>query len=398
MAPEQIRGQVADPRTDSTRRVPCSMRWPPAVGQFNATNDAALMNAILRGKPDPPTETNPEISQGLNAIVLKAMDIDPALRYQSAIELQVDLQRLSGRPATAPGSRRGYRKMVARAVLATGVLSWPPCRLVAHSREPSSSPSTVAVPTTSLPGESRLRVELAPTEIINSAADASHWPKLIQGLLASELAGVPEISLLDRGDDERTSRDRRKQGVRQSCGANARSCDRREPRASVQCHRSQHAGSVVQYPYRRSNPRPVAAAIGEVGERSPPSSESGRMALNSHAISTLDSSRPYKPKRSRPSFKGRYMSFVSTWRAATNFQRALEIDPRLRRAPNLAAANVYQEGKGARELDYFGRSSPGKPVRAGDDRFAQRLASRNLGAQARHLEVAQRYAPGNRPC
>jgi serine/threonine protein kinase len=36
-----------------------------ATGQppFNATSDAALMNAILEGKPDPPTET-PEVSGG----------------------------------------------------------------------------------------------------------------------------------------------------------------------------------------------------------------------------------------------------------------------------------------------------------------------------------------------
>ena len=74
---------------------------------FNATNDAALMNAILRGKPNPPTETNPHISPGLNAIVLKALDLDPSLRYQSATELQVDLNRLSGRAheTIRPGRR-----------------------------------------------------------------------------------------------------------------------------------------------------------------------------------------------------------------------------------------------------------------------------------------------------
>ena len=41
---------------------------------------------------------NPEISPELEAIIRKAMDKDPRLRYQGAREIQVDLQRLvSGR-------------------------------------------------------------------------------------------------------------------------------------------------------------------------------------------------------------------------------------------------------------------------------------------------------------
>jgi len=401
MAPEQIRGQVADQRTDVYAAGAVLYEMATGRRPFNATNDAALMNAILRGKPDPPTETNPEISPGLNAIVLKAMDIDPALRYQSAIELQVDLQRLSGRPATAPGSRRGYRKMVARAALATGVMvmaavaGW----WLTH-REPSSSPSTVAVPTTSLPGESRLRVELAPTEIINSAADASHWPKLIQGLLASELAGVQEISLLDRGDDDRTSRDGRKQGsadlaVRMRVLAIGASRE-------LQCSVIEASTQEVSFSTRTAveSEAQLPAAIGEVGRALAAFFRVRSNGLEfARDLHPWISTRPYKPEAVTAFVQGAiYVFRFQPGEPRRYFQRALEIDPAFV-APRIWRLPTFiREGKGREDLEYL-RSieAQASPFEQAMIAFAGALAEGNLGAQARHLEVALRYAPGNRP-
>ena len=53
-----------------------------------------LLRAILEREPVPVRSLNSAISVDLENIIRKAMDKDPALRYQSARELKVDLQRL----------------------------------------------------------------------------------------------------------------------------------------------------------------------------------------------------------------------------------------------------------------------------------------------------------------
>src|SRR5438094_670674 len=62
---------------------------------FPDVNGIVLVNAILHKAPRPPTDINPQIAIGLEAVILKALDKDPGRRYQSAKELVVDLNRLS---------------------------------------------------------------------------------------------------------------------------------------------------------------------------------------------------------------------------------------------------------------------------------------------------------------
>lgn len=61
----------------------------------NEKTVAALLEAILHHEPAAVRSLNPKISPALDTIIRKAMDKDPALRYQSAGELKVDLQRLA---------------------------------------------------------------------------------------------------------------------------------------------------------------------------------------------------------------------------------------------------------------------------------------------------------------
>jgi len=95
MAPEQIRGQKADARTDiySTGVVLYEM----ATGKrpFPETSGPQLISAILERPPSPPSSRNQGISPALESIIVKAIDKDPERRYQSARELRIDLERLS---------------------------------------------------------------------------------------------------------------------------------------------------------------------------------------------------------------------------------------------------------------------------------------------------------------
>ena len=338
---------------------------------FNATNDAALMNAILRGKPNPPTETNPEISPGLNAIVLKAMDIDPALRYQSATELQVDLQRLSGRPASAIDSRRGKPKIVAAALIATGCLAVASFAGWWLSRGERASPSVVSGPTALLPEYSRLRVELAPTEIISPVADASQWPKLVHGLLVGELASIQEISLLDRGSGERTTGERRQEGaadlpVRMRGPAMGASRE-------LQCSVIEANTQEVSFRTRTAveSETQLRAAIGELALALAAffraRSNGPEFARDLHP---WISSRPYKPEAMTAFVQGAiYVFRFQPGEPRRYFQRALEIDPDVRRAANLAVARVRHRREGARGS----RRAPSinriasESFRAGDD-------------------------------
>ena len=78
---------------------------------------AALLEAIRRDDPRPPSSAAPGIDRDLSAIALKALARDPALRYQSVDALAEDLRRyLAGEPVMARGPSLAYqlRKLVGR--------------------------------------------------------------------------------------------------------------------------------------------------------------------------------------------------------------------------------------------------------------------------------------------
>ena len=61
-----------------------------------------VLDAIRAGRPRLPVEIEPTVPEPLQAIALKAMERDPAARYQSAREMAEDLRRfLEGRPVLA---------------------------------------------------------------------------------------------------------------------------------------------------------------------------------------------------------------------------------------------------------------------------------------------------------
>jgi len=112
MAPEQLRGQPADARTDvyATGAVFYEM----ATGQrpFKTKLATALAADIQTQPPIPPRQFNSKISLGLEQIILKCLEKDPQNRYQSVRELLVDLRRLArGVPDkdSSPPRRFGLR-------------------------------------------------------------------------------------------------------------------------------------------------------------------------------------------------------------------------------------------------------------------------------------------------
>jgi eukaryotic-like serine/threonine-protein kinase len=106
MSPEQVAGKTLDERSDLfsfgvTLYEMASGRLP-----FDRDTTGATYGAILHEPAEPPGRLNALLPPQLEAIIVKALEKDRALRYQHASEMRADLQRLkrdseSGRLATA---------------------------------------------------------------------------------------------------------------------------------------------------------------------------------------------------------------------------------------------------------------------------------------------------------
>jgi eukaryotic-like serine/threonine-protein kinase len=128
MAPEQLRGDEADTRTD-VYGLGCVL-YEMATSQraFRETLASRLIDSILHHSPVPPRALMPRMSSELERIILKCLEKDPENRYQSAKELALDLRQFgtpaSSLPSTiAPSFHKNLKRPVKEIALAFTVLA-----------------------------------------------------------------------------------------------------------------------------------------------------------------------------------------------------------------------------------------------------------------------------------
>jgi len=94
MAPEQLRGQPTDPRTDIYATGAVIYEMATARRAFRNKFATELIADIVTQAPIPPRQLNPRISPGLEKVIFKCLEKDPQNRYQSAKDLGVALEEV----------------------------------------------------------------------------------------------------------------------------------------------------------------------------------------------------------------------------------------------------------------------------------------------------------------
>jgi serine/threonine protein kinase len=94
MSPEQALGETLDCRSDLFSLGSVLYEMSTGCRPFVAGTVAEIAQSIVNDSPVPPRTINPNIPSDLDRIVIKALEKNRKLRFQTASDMRVDLQRL----------------------------------------------------------------------------------------------------------------------------------------------------------------------------------------------------------------------------------------------------------------------------------------------------------------
>ncbi len=100
MAPEQVRGEPVDPRTDIFALGTVLYETLSGQRTFHRDTPAETMTAVLKDEPQALTDPQHPISPALDRIVQRCLEKDAEQRFQSARDLSFALSALSGTDAS----------------------------------------------------------------------------------------------------------------------------------------------------------------------------------------------------------------------------------------------------------------------------------------------------------
>jgi serine/threonine protein kinase len=107
MSPEQVADEFVDHRTDLWSIGVVLYELLTGINPYKKENRQATFQAILSQEPPLPSSINPEIPQELDQILVKALEKDADLSYQTASDLRADLKRVRRELFSSPSLRSG---------------------------------------------------------------------------------------------------------------------------------------------------------------------------------------------------------------------------------------------------------------------------------------------------
>jgi serine/threonine protein kinase len=127
MSPEQARGDEIDARSDLFSLAAVLYEMSTGQPAFKGKTSAVIFQQILAGTPDAPRDLNPTLPVKVDDVILKGLEKDRDLRYQTSAELRGDLKRLKrdasvGKlTSTMPAGGTGARPISSGSVIAAEV-------------------------------------------------------------------------------------------------------------------------------------------------------------------------------------------------------------------------------------------------------------------------------------
>lgn len=123
MAPEQVRGKAADPRSDIFAFGAILYEMLSGRRAFKRETGAETMTAILKEEPPELPQTTPNSSPGLERVVRRCLEKEPEQRFQSASDLAFAIEALSGSTGAAPAVAAKKRGVPWRAVAGVALVA-----------------------------------------------------------------------------------------------------------------------------------------------------------------------------------------------------------------------------------------------------------------------------------
>jgi eukaryotic-like serine/threonine-protein kinase len=212
MAPEQLEGKEADPRTDIFSLGELIYEMATGKPAFNGKSRASLIAAILTAEPQPMTALQPMTPLPLERVVKKCLAKDPDDRWQSACDLKTNLEWIAEgeNPATSSAVKHNQWRERAVWMLASVFLSALAFFFAGHYRAPSTSAParffvyapekavfsgapniTVQVPQFALSPDGRAIVFVANSP----GADPMLWLRSMEQVAAHPLSGTDRAQL-----------------------------------------------------------------------------------------------------------------------------------------------------------------------------------------------------------
>jgi len=167
MAPEQIEGEEVTDKTDIYSFGVVFYEMLTGEAPFRANTHTAVLTKQLREQPVPPTRLRPDIPREVEAVVLKALEKDPASRQRDMGEIVRVLREISRQLSDRSGPEAVAATIVAGSVghapLQTIAVAMPPTQLLAASETSvsrvrvSDVTPTIAQPVDAAQGAARPR-------------------------------------------------------------------------------------------------------------------------------------------------------------------------------------------------------------------------------------------------